>query len=72
MCFINTILSGLQSAIKLIHLIIINDLQDPYMRYSQVAGTTLCLQTWCNDAGHARISREILPVPLKLENIIIS
>ncbi len=33
---------------------------------------SLCLKTWRNDAQHAQISRDFLPVPFKLENIIIS
>ncbi len=72
------ILSGLQSAIKMIYFIILAAVRKGYKRsttcsicmcVSLLARTTsLCLQTWRN----VRISRKNLPVQLKLENIIIS
>ncbi len=79
------ILSGLQSAIKIIfwHLIILAAVRKGYKRSStwrilkcDIAYTSRenffvyrrDVMTQC----HARISRENLPVPLKLENIIMS
>ncbi len=55
----HTIISGLQSTIKIINLIILAAVRKGYKRSatcriltcdSLLAGTTLCLQTWCNDA----------------------
>ncbi len=73
------ILSGLQSDIKMIHLIILAAVikgykwsphqQDPHMRFSLLARTTFCLHDVMMQC-HAWISHENLPVLLKLENII--